>query len=92
VRGRKHDLEHFLNQHGIDICLLSGILVNPGQAFRVANYVSHRTNRLTARGGTVILVRRCIAHQSLPVSGLNHFEATAIQVILAGIQVKIIAA
>jgi hypothetical protein len=22
VRGRKRELEHFLNQHGVDICLL----------------------------------------------------------------------
>jgi len=52
VRGRKLELEHFLNQHGVDICLLSETFLNPGQAFRLANYVCHRTDRLTAGGGT----------------------------------------
>ena len=37
-RGRKHELEHFLNQQGVDIFLLSETLLNPGQAFRLANY------------------------------------------------------
>ena len=43
VRGRKLELEHFLSQHGVDICLLSEPFLNPGQAFRLANYVCHCT-------------------------------------------------
>ena len=35
---------HFLNQHGVDIFLLIETFLNPGQAFRLANYVYHRTN------------------------------------------------
>jgi len=45
VRRRKLELERFLSQHGVDICLLSETLLNPGQAFRLANYVCHRTDR-----------------------------------------------
>jgi hypothetical protein len=41
VRGRKLDLEHFLSQHGVDICLLIETFLNLGQAFRLANYVCH---------------------------------------------------
>ena len=37
VRGKKLQLEHFLGQHGVDICLLSETFLNPGQAFRLAN-------------------------------------------------------
>jgi hypothetical protein len=48
VRSRKLELEHFLSQHGVDICLLSGAFLNDGQAFRLANYVYHRTDRPTA--------------------------------------------
>ena len=88
VRGRKLELEHFLSQHGVDICLLSEIFLNPGQAFRLANNVCHRNDRPTAGGGTAILVRRGI----VPVPGLTHLEATAVQVTLAGRQVKILAA
>ena len=47
VRARTPELEHFLNQHGVHICLLSETLVNPDQAFLVANYVHYRTERKT---------------------------------------------
>jgi hypothetical protein len=41
---------------------------------------------------TAILVRRSIVHHSVPVPGLTHLEATAIQFLLAGKPVKILAA
>jgi hypothetical protein len=43
VRGKKLELEHFLSQHGVDICLLSETF-KTGQVFRFANYVCNRTN------------------------------------------------
>jgi hypothetical protein len=92
VCGRRIELEHFLNQHGVDICLLSETFFNPGRAFRLANYVCHRKDRLTAGGGKAILVCRGTVDHSVPVPGLTHLEATAIQVILAGKPVKILAA
>ena len=92
VRGRKLELEHFFNQHSVDICPLSETFLNHGQAFRHANYVCHLTDRLTAGGGTAILVRRGRVHHSVPVPGLNHLKATAIQVALASKPVKILAA
>ena len=55
VRAMKLELEHFLGQQGADICLLSETLLNPGQAFRLANYVCHRTDRLTMGGGTAVV-------------------------------------
>jgi hypothetical protein len=51
-----------------------------------------QTDRQWGGGGTAILVRRGIVHHSLPVPGLTHLEATAIQVILADRTVKILAA
>ena len=92
MHGRKLELEHFLSQHGVNICLLIETFLNPGQAFWLASYVCHHTDRLTAGGGTAILVRHGIVHHSVPVSGWTHLEATAIQVILAGRPVKIFAA
>jgi hypothetical protein len=91
MRGRKLQLEHFASQHGVDICLLSEIFINLGQAFRLANYVCHRSDRLTAGGGTAILVLRGTVHHSVPITGLTHLEATAIQIALAGRPVKILA-
>jgi len=92
VRGRNLELKHFLNQHNVDICLLSETFLYSGQAFRLANYVCHRTDKLTAGDGTAILARRGTVHPSEPVPGLTHLEATVIQVALAGKPVKILAA
>ena len=92
VRGRKLELEHFLSQHGVDICLLSETFLNPEQNFRLANYVCYRTDRPTLADGTAILVRRGIVHHSVPVLGLTHLEATAIQVSLTGRPVLVVAA
>ena len=85
-------MEHFLGQHGLDICLLSETFLNLGEAFRLPNYVCHRTDRPTAGGGMAILVRRGIPHHSVPVPSLTQLEATAIQTELAGRPVKILAA
>jgi hypothetical protein len=85
------ELEHFLSQSGVDICLLSETFLNPGQAVRLTNYFCHR--RQTDSGGaTATLVRRGIVHHSMPVLGLTHLEDTAFQVTLAGRPVKILAA
>jgi len=43
-------------------------------------------------GGTAILVRLGIVHHSVPIPGLTHLEATAIQVTLAGRPVLILEA
>jgi hypothetical protein len=91
VRGRKLELEYFLNQHGVDLSLLSETFPSPEQAFRLSNYVCHRIDRLTAGGGTAILVRRCIVNHSVPVPGLTHLEAIAILIMLAGNPGKILA-
>jgi hypothetical protein len=91
VRGRKQELDHFLGQHGIDICLLTETHLRSGEVFRLANYVCHRNDRLTQGGGTAILVRRGIDHHAVPIQGLQHLEATAIQGKLVNKLVKILA-
>ena len=52
----------------------------------------YATAQTDSGGGTAILVRRGIVHHSVPVPGLTHLEATAIQVTLAGKMLKILAA
>jgi endonuclease/exonuclease/phosphatase family metal-dependent hydrolase len=89
VRGGRLELEHFIGHHGVDICLLGDTHLSPEQAFRLANYVCHRTDRNAQGGGTAILVRRGIDHHAVP--GLRHVKATAIKITLAGRPVKILA-
>ena len=48
VLGRKVELEHFLNQNGVNIPHLSETFRNPGHAFRTTNYVGHFTDKLIA--------------------------------------------
>ena len=62
------------------------------EVFRLENYICHRNDRLTEGGGTAILVRRVIDHHAVPVQGLQHLEATAIQVMYASKTAKILAA
>jgi hypothetical protein len=92
IRGRKLELEHFLSKHGVDICLLIETFLNSGQAFRLANYVCHRADRLTAGGCTNILIRLVNVHHSVAVPALTHLDSTAILIILAGRPVLILAA
>jgi hypothetical protein len=87
VRGRKLELEHFLNQHDVNIC---ETFLKHGKVFRLTNYVCHLTDRRTAGGGTAILVCRVIVHHSVPIPGLTPLEATAIQVKMAGKTEKIL--
>jgi hypothetical protein len=50
VRGRKLEFEHFHNQLGVDICLLSETFLNPGQAFRLCNYEGYSKTNLRLAG------------------------------------------
>ena len=89
VRGRKLELELFLSQHGVNICLLSETFLNSSQAFRLANYPPHRhTNSRGWHGHT----GPAWYYHSVPVPGLTQLEATAIQIMLAGRPVKVLAA
>jgi len=76
----------------VSIFVLSETYLNQGQALRLANYVCHRTDKPTAAGGRAIRVRRGLVHHSVPIPGLTHFDATAVQVTMAAKPVKIFAA
>jgi exonuclease III len=91
VRDRKLELEQFLGDYGVDVCLLNETHLTSGRALRFANYVCHRTDRPTLGGGTAILVHRGIDHYPVPVSGLQQLEATAIHLVLATRKVKLVA-
>ena len=92
VWSRKLKLEHFFSQHGVNICLLRETFLNSGHAFRLPNYVCHRTDLPTAGDGTAKLVRRGITLHSVPLPGLTQMEATVIRIMLAGRPVKVLAA
>jgi hypothetical protein len=92
VHGRKRELEQFLSEHGVDICLLNETHLESGRNLKFGNYVCHRTNRPTRSGGTGILLRRGTDHYAVPVSGLQHLEPTAIQLVFSTRPAKLVAA
>jgi hypothetical protein len=92
VRGRKLELEQFLSEHGVDICLLNETELEAGRPLRFANYVCHRMDRTTLDGGTAILVHKGTDHYAVPVLGLQYLEATAVHLVLATRPVKLVSA
>jgi hypothetical protein len=92
ICDRKLELEQFLSKHGVDICLLNETHLESGRALRFANYVCHRTDCPTRGGGRAIIVRWGIDRYAVPVSGVQHLEATAIHLVLATRPVKLVAA
>jgi hypothetical protein len=56
-----------------------------------SNYICHRTDRLTERGGEAIRFRRDIVNHSVPVPGLTHLRASANKIMMDGKLVKIVA-
>jgi hypothetical protein len=72
VCGKKLELDQFISEYGVNICLLNETHLESGRAFRFANYVCHRMDRQARGGGTAILVRRDIDHYAVPVSVPGH--------------------
>jgi hypothetical protein len=80
VRGRKLELEHFLSQHGVEICLLREVILNHCQGFRFANYFCHRTQ--TDSGGRYrYLSQPWYCQNSVSILVLIHLVVIAIQVV-----------
>jgi len=61
------------------------------KVFRICNHVRHRNDRLTESGGIAILVYHSLDNHSVPVQGLEHLDANAIQDMLGSKPVKILA-
>jgi hypothetical protein len=92
VRDMKLELEQLLSEHGVVIFLLNETHPVAEQALNFAIYVCHRTDRPTPGDGTAILVHKGIDHYAVPVSGLQYLEATAIHLVLATRQEKLVSA
>jgi spore coat polysaccharide biosynthesis predicted glycosyltransferase SpsG len=70
--------------------LLTDTHLRSGESFLLANYISHRNDRLTERGGRDILVRLGIDHKAVTVQVLKHLEATATQDTMSSKRAKIL--
>jgi hypothetical protein len=72
VCGKKPELDQFLSQHGVDICLLNETYLDSGRAFRFAIYICHRTDRQARDGDTanlfegILIIMQCQSRVCLP--------------------------
>jgi hypothetical protein len=93
VRGLKLELEQFLSEHGVDICLLNETHLESGRDLRFANFVCHGKNSPTRGGGrSAILFGRSIDHYVVPVTGPQHLQSTTTHLVLATRPVKLVVA
>lgn len=81
VNHKKRELELFIQQHSIDVVLLTETHLKPYMPFKLRNMFIYRTDRLArAGGGTAICIRRSLAHHVVPIPPLLSMEATAVQI------------
>ena len=81
VKKQKTELQHFAEQHKIDIILINETHLKPSDRFTLANYRTYR-NDGTGWGGTAILVKYNISHYETPTPALNTVEATTIVAVI----------
>lgn len=82
---KRHELENFLTDEGIDIMLIQETFLRPCTTFKTPNYVTYRNDRPGRMGGgTAILIKRNIHHTPHQTPALEHIEATAIKITIKG--------
>ena len=74
VSARKQQLDNFLGQYGIDICMLTETHLRTCEDYRLAKYVCPRNILLIEGGGIATLVRRGIDHHTLLLLRIQHLE------------------
>ena len=84
LNNKYHELKLFLNQHDVDIALITETKLAQHIHFFIPNYKIYRADHPSGsrQGGSAILVKRCIAHvEMLPI---REYEA---QVARIGIKI-----
>lgn len=77
---RLQEFQLFLQDCNVDVCLVTETHLKPGVRANIANYTCHRTDRLTAGGGTAIYVRNSIRHYPAPSLALRTIETTSVAI------------
>lgn len=93
LHQKLNELQHFLQQHNIDIALISETHLNANKTVKVVNYNLYRNDRLNnTYGGTAIYVKKNIDHTKLPIPNLIQLESNGIEVYTKHGKIKIYAA
>lgn len=76
------EAEVLINEHKLDILLISETHLTNKNQIRIPNYNIYTTNHPdgTAHGGTAVIIRSSISHHELPHFRSHHIQATTISV------------
>jgi len=76
LRGKKHELTHFLATNKVHICALNETWLAPSHKFAVKNYQTIRKDRSSPGGGVCVLVHEDICFQTIKApNAAPHDEA-----------------
>ncbi|KAK9881891.1 hypothetical protein WA026_018088 [Henosepilachna vigintioctopunctata] len=85
VLPKKDELTIFLEEHKIDIMLLSETFLKKTKDMKIRNYNIYRTDRRDgSKGGTAILIKNGIEHGELPKIEETNIESTGIRIEIEG--------
>lgn len=78
----KSDVEILINEHNLDIVLISESHCTVASNIIIQGYNTYLTNHPdgTAHGGTAIIIKKSIKHYLMPVYKTNYLQATTIAV------------
>ncbi|KAF8789881.1 Nucleic-acid-binding protein transposon like protein [Argiope bruennichi] len=83
VRHKFKELKYFILDWAPDVIAIQETHLRPFDNFKIPNYSSYRTDRLTHKGGgTAILIKNSIPHHPTPISSTS-FENTGISIDLS---------
>lgn len=79
------ELEVFLNQHDIDVMLISETHFTSRSFMKIPKYIIYATNHPdgTVHGGTAIIIKSKIKHHELEKYNEHYLQATSVSIILA---------
>lgn len=75
-----HELQLFLTQRKIDVCLISETHFTDRSYFKIPNYTLYFTNHPdnTAHGGVAVLIKDSIKHYELPSFSEDYLQASSV--------------
>lgn len=84
ILPHKLELQAILNNHNIDIAMISESHLTPTENIKILGYKSYQSNHPdnTAHAGSVILIKNNLIHSPLPEINETYLQATSILVSL----------
>ena len=81
IRNKSQELYQFLKDHDINICLLSETWLKNDTSIRHSEFYIYRNDRKHSKGvGVVIIIKKNIPHQLLPVINTKLIENIGIKI------------